>query len=227
MSPFIATRPLSSAELVAAKLKMAIWSTLAAWLLVLVAVPLALQWSGTWPMVEQRVHRLVELAGMPRTIVFALLVLVGLMASTWKQLVQGLCIGLTGRDWIIRSSVIAVLAFVIFIGPVAEWIADHKSAQGALWVGLPAILAALVALKMLSATWVAVHLTRSGLLSDRMLVTGAMTWVAVVFALFGVLAWLVSGPLIARYFLLLVAMVVVPLARVSAAPLALAWNRHR
>src|SRR5438067_3086575 len=34
--PFIATRPLTSAELIAAKLKMAIWSTLAAWLLVLV-----------------------------------------------------------------------------------------------------------------------------------------------------------------------------------------------
>ena len=42
MTPFIATRPLTSASLVAAKLKVAIWSTLAAWLLVLVAIPLAL-----------------------------------------------------------------------------------------------------------------------------------------------------------------------------------------
>src|SRR5947207_11047537 len=46
--PFIATRPLTSAELIAAKLKMAMWSTLAAWLLVLVAMTLALEWSGTW-----------------------------------------------------------------------------------------------------------------------------------------------------------------------------------
>src|SRR5438552_3086 len=39
--PFIATRPLTSAELIAAKLKMATWSTLAACLVVLVALPLA------------------------------------------------------------------------------------------------------------------------------------------------------------------------------------------
>src|SRR5204862_84389 len=41
--PFIATRPLTSAELVAAKLKMALRSTLAAWLVLLVATPLALE----------------------------------------------------------------------------------------------------------------------------------------------------------------------------------------
>src|SRR5881398_2868341 len=52
--PFIATRPLTSAELIAAKLKMAMWSTLAAWLVVLVAMPLALEWSGTWSVVTER-----------------------------------------------------------------------------------------------------------------------------------------------------------------------------
>jgi hypothetical protein len=39
--------------------------------------------------------------------------------------------------------------------------------------------------------------------------------------------WLTLGPLIPHYFLLLLAILAVPLARVSAAPLALAWNRHR
>src|SRR5438477_7167941 len=53
--PFIATRLLTNAELIAAKLQMAIWSTLAAWLLVPVALPLALEWSGTWSMVTERV----------------------------------------------------------------------------------------------------------------------------------------------------------------------------
>jgi hypothetical protein len=48
-----------------------------------------------------------------------------------------------------------------------------------------------------------------------------------VLALYGVLVWLVLGPLIPRYFLMLLAILGVPLARVSAAPLALAWNRHR
>ena len=60
VSPFTATRPLTSAALVAAKLKMTIWSTLAAWLLVLVAIPLGLILSGTSQIVIERarhVHR--------------------------------------------------------------------------------------------------------------------------------------------------------------------------
>src|SRR2546421_2806048 len=56
--PFIATRPLSSVDLVAARLKMALWSTLTAWLLVLVALPLALDWSGTWPVVTDRLRHM-------------------------------------------------------------------------------------------------------------------------------------------------------------------------
>ena len=46
-------------------------------------------------------------------------------------------------------------------------------------------------------------------------------------ALYGLLVWLVDTPLIPRYFLALVAILAIPLARLSAAPLALAWNRHR
>ena len=75
--------------------------------------------------------------------------------------------------------------------------------------------------------WVAARLCRSGLFSDHALVTGAACWTAAVFALYGVLVWMVDGALIPRYFLLLVAILAVPLARLSATPLALAWNRHR
>lgn len=225
--PFMATRPLTSAAIIAARLRMAMWSTLATWLLVLAAVPLALAWSSTWPTVSDWTHETLDIFGMPRAIVLALLALSALMASTWKQLVQGLFVGLTGRAWIIRSSVMAALVFVVFVGPAAQWLEDHKSAQGLLWAEAPAILAALVGLKMLAAAWVAARLARSGLLSDRALVSGAVIWAAVVLALYGVLGWLVSGPLIPRFFLALVAILLVPLARVSAAPLALAWNRHR
>ena len=47
MAPFTAARPLTSAALIAAKLRMAVWSTVIAWLLVLVAIPVALTLSGT------------------------------------------------------------------------------------------------------------------------------------------------------------------------------------
>src|SRR5881296_3477713 len=225
--PFIATRPLTSAELIAAKLKMAMWSTLAAWLLVLVAMPLALEWSGTWSVVTERARRMNDAIGTPRAATVVLLILAGFIVATWKQLVQSLHIGLTGREWIVKGSVLLTLTFLILLGPIVEWIIDSPSVQRALWNALPLILAGLVGLKMSAAAWIATRLDRNRLLGDRALVAGAACWLVAVLALYGVLVWFFSTPFVARYVLALIAILAVPLARISAAPLALAWNRHR
>jgi hypothetical protein len=225
--PFIATRPLTSAALIAAKLKMAIWSTLAAWLLVFVATPLALEWSGTWSVLMERAQRMNDAIGTPRAVAFVLLILAGFIVSTWKQLVQSLHIGLTGREWLIKGSVLLTLTLLLLVGPIVEWIIDSRSVQRALWDALPLILAGLVGLKMSAAAWIATRLDRSRLLGDRALVAGAACWLVAVLALYGVLVWFFSTPFIARYVLALVAILAIPLARLSAAPLALAWNRHR
>ena len=203
VTPFIATRPLSSAALIAAKLKVTIWSTLAAWLLVLVAIPLGLTLSGTLAggdRTGQRGNRSLRdaprdrgrAAGTPGTSA----------ASTWKQLVQSLSIGLTGREWLIKSSVLLVLSFLVLIGPIGRWL--HRRRRGAeprCWNALPWILAALVCLKMSAAAWIARALYDRRLLSDRALVTGAAAWLAAVLALYGVLAWFSPTPHVARYFL--------------------------
>jgi len=225
--PFIATRPLTSAELIAAKLKMAMWSTLAAWLLVLVAMPLALEWSGTWSVVTERVGRMSDAIGTPRAATVVLLILAGFIVATWKQLVQSLHIGLTGRAWIVKGSVLLTLTLLILLGPIVEWIIDSSNVQRALWHALPLILAGLVTLKMSAAAWIATRLDRSRLLGDRALVAGAACWVLAVLALYGVLVWFFSTPFVAHYLLALIAILAIPLARISAAPLALAWNRHR
>src|SRR5436189_1527863 len=225
--PFIATRPLTSAELIAAKLKTAMWSTLAAWLLVLVAMPLALEWSGTWPLVTERVRRLHDAIGTPRAATVVLLILAWFIVATWKQLVQSLHIGLTGREWIVKGSVVLTLTFLIVLGPIVEWISEAPSVQRALWNALPLILAGLVALKMSAAAWIATRLDRSRLLGDRALFVGAACWCVAVLALYAVLVWFFSTPFVAHYVLALIAILAVPLVRLSAAPLALAWNRHR
>jgi polyhydroxybutyrate depolymerase len=85
----------------------------------------------------------------------------------------------------------------------------------------------LACFKLSAAAWVVSRLHRGRLLSDRRLVKIAASWLAVVLALYAVLVWLVSTPLIAGYLPALVAILAVPLARLSAAPLALAWSRHR
>src|SRR5207247_1313048 len=132
-SPFSATRPVTSAQLIAAKLQMAMWSALAAWLLLLVATLVALEWSGTWSIVMDRAQRTNDAIGTPRALVVALLVLAGFIVSTWKHLVQSLHIGLTGREWLIKGSVMLILTFLILLGPLVEWGIDRTGLPRALW----------------------------------------------------------------------------------------------
>lgn len=225
--PFIATRPLTNPALLAATLKASLWSTLAAWLLVIVAIPVALKLSGTWPVVVDRASRIAHTVGTPRALVFALLVLAAFVASTWKQLVQSLYIGLTGRDWVVKASVFLALVVLAVVGPIGVWIVENGDVRGVLWNNVPVILAVLVGCKMIAATWIATRLVRRRVLSDRTLVTGAACWAVAVLALYGLLAWLFDTPFIPRYLLGLIAILAIPLGRLSAAPLALAWNRHR
>src|SRR5256884_3628012 len=155
LPPFIATRPLTSAELIAAKLKIAMWSTLAAWLLVLVAMPLALEWSGTWSMVTERARRMNDAIGTPRAATVVLLILAGVIVATWKQRGPSLHLGPTGREWVAKRGVLLPPTFLLLLGPIVEWIIDTPSVQRALWNALPLILAGLGALKMSAAAWIA------------------------------------------------------------------------
>jgi hypothetical protein len=81
--------------------------------------------------------------------------------------------------------------------------------------------------KLCAAGWVAVRLYRSRLLRDRTLVIGAAVWCGAVLALAAVLTWWIASQFFPRYLFLLLAILAVPLVRLSAAPLALDWNRHR
>ena len=227
VTPFIATRPLTSAELVAAKLTASMWSTAAAWLLVLIAIPLALTLSGTAPVVMSQARWLVGAVGTSRAIVLVLLALSGLIVSTWKRLVQSLYVGLTGRVWLIKGSVFVILSLLFLIGPLIQLLVEHEALRASLWEALPGILAVLACVKLAAAGWIATRLHRRRLLSDRVLLAGAAAWCVVVLALFGVLAWFVDTPFLPRYVLVLLAILAIPLTRLSAAPLALAWNRHR
>jgi hypothetical protein len=227
LTAFMVTRPMTSPALVAAKLKMAFWSTLAAWLAVLAAVPLALALSGAWPLVIERASRGIEVVGTLRALAVVLLVLSALIASTWKQLVQALCIGLTGREWIIRASVLTALSLLVAAGPVIDAIFMDSVWQAAFFNALPLIPVVLAGIKMSAAVWIAIRLYDSRLFGDRALVIGAACWLGAVTGLYGFLIWFVSTPLMPRYFLGAVAILLVPLGRLSAAPLALDWNRHR
>ncbi|MEO8499836.1 MAG: PHB depolymerase family esterase, partial [Vicinamibacteria bacterium] len=227
-STFAAIRPLTSAALVAAKFTMAMWSTLLAWLLVFFGLAIGLRLSGSGARVEGWVAETIDVAGRPRAFALITLLSLGLLASTWKQLVQGLYIRLAGRDWLVRTSVVARLSMLVVLFPLLDSFFRRESVFALVWDDWPWALAVLVGLKMSAANWVLPRLHRSGLVADRTLAAGAASWLVLVLALYAILVWLFcTPPLVPRYGPILFAILSVPLARISAAPLALAWSRHR
>ena len=96
-----------------------------------------------------------------------------------------------------------------------------------LWTSLPRIAVVLIVLKISLAVWIAMRLRDQRLVSDRTLIAGAVCWDVAVFALYGLLLWIFPPIVIRAYELALLAILAVPLARLSAAPLAVAWSRHR
>lgn len=223
---FIAIRPLTNAQLVGAKLTMALRSTLIAWAIVLVCIPIALEISGTSGLLVHAWHRDAEFLGMPRAVVLSLLIVAGCIAATWTQLIQSLYIGLTGRPSLIKASVFVVIGFVFLFGPFSEWITEGGR-LGELWSAVPLIFSVLAAVKMGVVIWLGQKLFRERLVSDRTLVSGAAIWSVAVLALYGVLAWLFDTPHIPHYLIMLVAILTIPIARLSAAPVALSLSRHR
>jgi hypothetical protein len=227
ISPFIATRPVEDRALVVAKWQASLLSTLAAWMVVAVAVPVALIGSDATEPVLAIARNGYAALGRPRALLLGLLLLVILVGSTWKQLVQGLYIAMSGRDWAVKGIAFATLVSVTIGFFALGWILDSRSRIVVAWSAIPWLMVALVALKLLLAMRVMQRGAERGLWTRRQLILGAILWDAGVLAVYGVLAWILPDILVRRYFLLLVAMLVVPFVRMAAAPLAIAGNRHR
>jgi hypothetical protein len=225
-SAFTDARPMTDVSLIAAKLRATMLSTLISWLLVIVATALALELSGTAPVLDG-VRWLAEAIGAPRAAVAIVLGFAFLIGSTWKQLVQSLAIGMSGRTWLAKASLFVTLALLAIVLPSAHWISRSKPAMAALWHAIPWIMGVMVGAKTLLALWIARRLFDKRVLSDRALVIGAACWCAAVLLLFAAMAAIVPAVIVRRYFLIFIAILQVPLVRLAAAPLALDWNRHR
>jgi hypothetical protein len=227
ITPFVATRPVEDRALVVAKWQAALLSTLAAWVIVAVALPVALIWSDAAEPILAIARNVDAALGRPRAIILGLLVLIGLAGSTWKQLVQGLYIAMSGRDWAVKGIAFATLALVTVGFLALGWILDSRYRIAVALNAIPWLMAALVAIKLVLAMRVMQRGAARGLFTRKQLVFGAIAWDACVFAVYGVLAVILPAVLVRRHFLLLVAMLAVPFVRLAAAPLAVARNRHR
>jgi hypothetical protein len=227
VSPFLATRPLTSAQLVAAKLQMACWSTALTWVIVAIVAPIGIAWSGADSVLIDWLRWMTDTVGLARSAVLLALIFGTCIMLTWVMLVQSLYLGLTGRVWIIKSSGFVVLVLFSLLGPAFQWFMTSTAAERWLWDHWPGLFGALVALKAAAGMWVATQLHRRQLITDQRLLLLTAIWLTAVAVLYVTSVWWADTPFLPRYAFAMIATLLVPFARVAAAPLALALNRHK
>ena len=227
MPAFLATRPMSSRDFVAAKFKMAAVSTLLTWLETLVLPAIWLLDSGNATHVKQAFAGLSAAVGPGRLTAGMLLAAVCLPALTWRKLIDGMYVGLTGRPWVATASgaVLGVLFVGVMMpaGLVLQLLPEYRPLA---WRMLPWLIGAAVAAKAVVAVFLLRALGRSKLLAPASLQYYLALWFTITAALAA--AFIALSPAGSSVWMAIAgAAMVVPLNRVAAAPLALNWNRHR
>jgi hypothetical protein len=226
LTAFAATRPMGAAAMVGAKFRAAGLASLAAWGLVLAVTLAWASWGDGWDELRRLWERLVAQFGEERAAGFCTAHAVGFVLLTWRMLVVPLWSGLTGRAWVGMAQA-GLVMLIVFQGlyEMALW-QDENHRERLLDVlrwGAVVLLAAKLAVAGL-ALW---ELHRRGELTGRAAAWVMLGWVALVAALFGLLAWVIPSDMIRPGWLAVAVALMVPLARLTVAPLALAWNRHR
>ncbi len=227
LSPFAATRPLSSGTLALAKLRTAALSAAAGWAVMLLLTVLWVVLSGSWGQVAKWWGLFCQGRGAVEIWAVVPLALVGAIGQTWAQLAAGLSTALTGRAWVVNGVTLLSLVVVAALTTAGVWTASHPdfldTLVGVLWgvaaVALPA--------KLLAAWSVVRALLRQRLLEATVVAGLLGVWVVTAGCLVG-LNYLLIPDAVAPIHLLAAGIVLgLPLVRPLAAPLALAWNRHR
>jgi hypothetical protein len=227
LSAFTATRPLSNSLMVVAKLRAAALAVTAAWVFVLVA--LAGWWAATggYRALPRLWERGVDLLGVPRMVGGCVLLAVGPVLVIWRMMVANVWVGLTGRTWVVvAQNVVVFVAFLQGMYEMTMWNAELARRE-AILNALPWVAGVAVGLKFLAAGLALRALLRRGEVAPRVLGRLLGLWLVTAATLFALLAWVVPSDLAPRYGLALGVVLFLPLARLAAAPLALAWNRHR
>jgi hypothetical protein len=231
LSPFLTGRPISSAQILAAKMKTAAASAVLAWTLLLTIAPL-------WMLATCDVGHLRDLWRQFQIVyspfsewAIPILLVATVILVTWSQLVGSIWVGYVGRPGVFYSATALSAASLITLLVVTIWWADHPQGRGdfaVVWAPrLPWLLAACFAMKVWLAAWAASHALRRKLISRQSMVRYLGFWF-VATGLVVLLAWLISPRVLwLRDTLILAALLAVPLARIAAAPLTISANRHR
>lgn len=227
LSSFAATRPVSTAAMVAAKLRAAARTTLLTWGLVSVMLAAGLFASGSHRVLGTMLNGWLDARPAADVTAAVALAVVILVLLTWKRMVESLMLELIGREFVVKVMVIAGVFVGLNVVVLGLWVLVHPEYHDTVRAAMPWVAGVLACLKLALAVVAIRALRRKGLVADRTLLMLAGVWLGAFGGLFGTLAWLVPADVAPAYVLAPGVLLLLPLARLSAMPLALDWNRHR
>lgn len=233
---FIAVRPLASVDMVAVKMKVAGASTAISWLLVLAFLSLWLSlWANTdslamvrgilWMVYSHRLYPQYAIAALG---------IIACILLTWRFLVGGLWLGLSGNSRVFAFSAVPYVLVPLFLLPavlianqsILTWIQDNTGRWLPLvvWVAAAAVV---VKFWLAAFSWQKIHVKYLRQYLPVWL-GGNACLIALSFLLGDLLGDFVPADTYRlRSLLILIALQIIPLARIGLAPSFLDKNRHR
>jgi hypothetical protein len=220
---FFAVRPMTTWQFIALKLAAAAVGALICWVIVMLFLTV-------WAFVEAsslNPHPSIVRSAIAdltfRNAALACLVLLGLIAATWRTIVIGMWPGLTGRKWISVALGVAMFGQLTIAVLAAGWIYRHPEIQNRLVPAVPWLLGGLFAFKLCGAAGAVAALRQLQIANPRTIATILGCWIVSVIGILTALSTLVP----VSWQIVTVAFLCLPLVRILAAPLALYINRHR
>lgn len=228
LPPYLAARPMTDAGFVAAKFKMAAWSALATWGLALLLPGIWLLLPGNYARFARAFAELTQEGEAWKAVLAAGALFLAAPAMIWKQMAQGMFIGLAGRNWFTTAhgfaTTIVLLLLALPAGLAFFWMPEYRALARQT---LPWLVGAALAAKALAAAWIVQAIVRRKLLTSACLRNCLIGWCLIVVALAGAMLGIAPAGVLSLPAALAGAALLVPFNRLAAAPLTLNWNRHR
>ncbi|MFO0843313.1 MAG: hypothetical protein U0797_13100 [Gemmataceae bacterium] len=181
-----------------------------------VVVFVSLAWAAVGGHLGDMMTRLGEYAGAPGPAVAVAGVVLAALAN-WLFMIGGVWVGLSGRPWVFVVVMVVTMASMVVAAVVA------KGWRPEWWPWLVALVAVALASKVITTAWVCRRLLAWRFATAGQLAALVAAWLVIVTPLA-----IVAGQVFPGGWLMSLAVVqLMPLAQTLAAPLALAWNRHR
>jgi hypothetical protein len=233
-----ATKPVSSGFVAIAKIKAAAAISLGTCTLLLLAVPccfwLAARLTGIFALPKEVRDNLsyVQFQSIGAAIFLPL------VAITWGQITGGLCLALTGRGWIVNTVGFSTIGMVIAFLITWKSFSEDAAATPMLWMFWTCVCCVLVGAKIACAAWCLNSGLKRGLVRWKEIRPYLFLWCLAALVTIGAahfclpyfwenpIHWSLGLSPIPPLLSTLLAILALPLLRLTAAPLAVAMSRH-